>query len=40
VFFTITLIGLLGFAFDLLFRVVQRRLLYWLPRDTGAALGL
>jgi NitT/TauT family transport system permease protein len=40
VFFTITLIGLLGFAFDLLFRLVQRRLLYWLPRDTGSALGL
>lgn len=40
VFFTITLIGLLGFAFDLLFRLVQRRLLYWLPRDAGSALGL
>ena len=40
VFFTITLIGLLGFGFDLLFRLVQRRLLYWLPRDSGASLGL
>jgi NitT/TauT family transport system permease protein len=40
VFFTITLIGLLGFAFDLLFRLVQRRLLYWLPRDAGSSLGL
>ncbi|MCJ2050356.1 ABC transporter permease [Methylobacterium sp. J-070] len=40
VFFTITLIGLLGFAFDLLFRVVQRRMLYWLPRDAGSSLGL
>ena len=40
VFFTITLIGLLGFAFDLLFRLVQRRLLYWVPRDAGSSLGL
>ena len=40
VFFTITLIGLLGFAFDLLFRLVQRRLLYWLPRGAGTSLGL
>ncbi|KAA0123136.1 ABC transporter permease [Methylobacterium sp. P1-11] len=40
VFFTITLIGLLGFAFDLLFRLVQRRMLYWLPRDAGSSLGL
>lgn len=40
VFFTITLIGLLGFAFDLLFRVIQRRMLYWLPRGAGTSLGL
>ena len=40
VFFTITLIGLLGFAFDLLFRLVQRRLLYWVPRDAGSSLAL
>jgi ABC-type nitrate/sulfonate/bicarbonate transport system permease component len=24
-------IGLLGFGFDFLLRVVQRRILYWLP---------
>ena len=40
VFFTITLIGFLGFAFDLMFRLVQRRMLYWLPRDAGSSLGL
>jgi len=31
VFFTIVIIGLLGFGFDFLLRLVQRRILYWLP---------
>jgi ABC-type multidrug transport system fused ATPase/permease subunit len=31
VFFTIAVIGLLGFAFDWLLRQAQRRILYWLP---------
>jgi NitT/TauT family transport system permease protein len=35
VFFTITIIGLLGFGFDILFRIVQRRVLYWVPQDAG-----
>jgi NitT/TauT family transport system permease protein len=35
VFFTITIIGLLGFGFDMLFRFVQRRVLYWVPQDAG-----
>lgn len=35
VFFTITIIGLLGFGFDMLFRIVQRRVLYWVPQDAG-----
>jgi len=33
VFFTITLIGLLGFTSDWLLRLVQRRFLYWSPRQ-------
>jgi NitT/TauT family transport system permease protein len=33
VFFTIGLIGVLGFTFDFLLRQVQRRLLYWVPRE-------
>src|SRR3984957_15543850 len=33
VFFTIVIIGLLGFTFDFLLRQVQRRLLYWVPRE-------
>jgi NitT/TauT family transport system permease protein len=33
VFFTIGLIGVLGFSFDFLLRQVQRRLLYWVPRE-------
>ena len=32
VFFTIAVIGVLGFAFDWLLRLAQRRILYWLPR--------
>jgi NitT/TauT family transport system permease protein len=37
VFFTIGLIGLLGFSFDFLLRQVQQRLLYWVPK--GAMRG-
>ena len=36
VFFTIVLIGLLGFFFDFGLRMVQRRLLYWLPKGAGS----
>jgi NitT/TauT family transport system permease protein len=34
VFFTITLIGLLGAGFDMLFRLVQRRILFWVPQGS------
>jgi len=34
VFFTIAVIGVLGFAFDWLLRQAQRRILYWLPSTT------
>jgi NitT/TauT family transport system permease protein len=40
VFFTIALIGLLGFTFDLLLRMLQRRILYWVPETTGVLRGL
>jgi NitT/TauT family transport system permease protein len=40
VFFTIALIGVLGFAFDLLLRQVQRRLLYWVPQGAEVLRGL
>ena len=40
VFFTIALIGVLGFTFDLLLRVVQRRILYWVPETKGVLRGL
>ncbi|MGV6805295.1 MAG: ABC transporter permease [Ruegeria sp.] len=36
VFFTIVIIGLLGFFFDFGLRMAQRRLLYWLPKGAGA----
>ena len=36
VFFTIVLIGLLGFAFDFALRLVQRKVLYWVPKGQGA----
>jgi NitT/TauT family transport system permease protein len=36
VFFTIVLIGLTGFAFDYGLRMLQRKLLYWVPRGQGA----
>lgn len=35
VYFTIVIIGLLGFTFDLLLRVLQRRVLFWLPKGQG-----
>jgi len=35
VYFTIVIIGLLGFASDLALRFLQRRLLYWLPKGQG-----
>jgi NitT/TauT family transport system permease protein len=35
VFFTIVIIGLLGFSFDFLLRQLQRRILYWLPNRTA-----
>src|SRR5262245_46083463 len=34
VFFTIAVIGVLGFGFDWLLRLAQRRILYWLPSTT------
>jgi NitT/TauT family transport system permease protein len=34
VFFTIAVIGVLGFLFDWLLRQAQRRILYWLPDQT------
>jgi NitT/TauT family transport system permease protein len=35
VFFTIAVIGVLGFTFDWLLRFAQRRILYWLPDTKG-----
>jgi NitT/TauT family transport system permease protein len=35
VFFTIAVIGVLGFTFDWLLRLAQRRILYWLPDPKG-----
>jgi len=35
VYFTIVIIGLLGFTLDLILRLVQRRVLFWLPRGQG-----
>lgn len=40
VFFTIALIGLLGFLSDWLLRLVQRRILYWVPPTAGVLRGL
>ncbi len=40
VFFTIAVIGVLGFAFDWLLRLAQRRILYWLPNTTEKLRGL
>jgi NitT/TauT family transport system permease protein len=39
VFFTIVLIGLLGFSFDFLLRQVQSRILYWVPKGQGGLGG-
>jgi NitT/TauT family transport system permease protein len=40
VFFTIALIGVLGYAFDLAMRVAQRKLLYWIPAGSEVLRGL
>jgi NitT/TauT family transport system permease protein len=40
VFFCIALIGILGFLFDLALRLVQKRVLYWVPETTGVLRGL
>jgi NitT/TauT family transport system permease protein len=40
VFFTIALIGVLGFAFDFTLRTLQNWLLYWVPRGSEALRGL
>lgn len=40
VFFCIALIGVLGFASDWVLRMVQKRLLYWVPETTGVLRGL
>lgn len=39
VFFTIVIIGVLGFFFDWLLRMTQRRLLYWVPNGQGGISG-
>ena len=40
VFFTIFLIGALGFAFDYALRLLQNRILYWVPKGSEALRGL
>lgn len=40
VFFTIAVIGVLGFAFDWMLRQAQRRILYWLPDTKEKLRGL
>jgi NitT/TauT family transport system permease protein len=40
VFFTIALIGVLGFSFDFALRLLQSRLLYWVPKGSEALRGL
>ncbi|WP_395709532.1 ABC transporter permease [Reyranella sp.] len=40
VFFTIAVIGILGFTFDWLLRLAQRRILYWLPDTQEKLRGL
>jgi NitT/TauT family transport system permease protein len=40
VFFTIAVIGLLGFLSDWALRVIQRRALYWVPETAGVLRGL
>jgi NitT/TauT family transport system permease protein len=39
VFFTIIIIGLLGFTFDLALWLLQRRVLFWLPKGQGGLGG-
>jgi NitT/TauT family transport system permease protein len=40
VFFTIALIGVLGFLSDLALRTLQKKILYWVPETTGVLRGL
>ena len=40
VFFCIALIGILGFLFDLGLRMLQKRILYWVPETKGMLHGL
>jgi NitT/TauT family transport system permease protein len=40
VFFTIVLIGVLGYSCDWLMRFLQRRLLYWAPQGAETLRGL
>ncbi|HEX2887899.1 ABC transporter permease [Vineibacter terrae] len=40
VFFTIALIGLLGFLSDWVLRLLQKKLLYWVPQTAGVLRGL
>ncbi len=40
VFFTIALIGVLGFSFDFALRLLQNRLLYWVPKESEALRGI
>lgn len=40
VFFCIAIIGVLGFATDLILRLVQKRILYWVPETAGVLRGL
>jgi NitT/TauT family transport system permease protein len=39
VYFTIVIIGLLGFIFDFALRLLQRRVLFWLPEGRGGLSG-
>jgi NitT/TauT family transport system permease protein len=40
VFFTIVLIGVLGYSFDWLMRLMQRKVLYWVPQGVETLRGL
>jgi NitT/TauT family transport system permease protein len=40
VFFTIVLIGVLGYSFDWVMRLVQRKVLYWVPHEAETLRGL
>jgi NitT/TauT family transport system permease protein len=39
VFFTIVIIGLLGFTFDFALRLLQNRVLFWIPKGQGGLGG-